>query len=142
MDIEEAQKLLARSVAKRRQWRADAWEDFAFVAGYQWSEDDAARMDEAPTAPNVKQRTWEAFTLLATQVPQLITPQVAMIALDYSPFPNAMVQKLKQQAQGQAQTSAPDQVTQAEVANLNASAALKGAQAEKVRVQTHGSRSV
>jgi len=93
-------------------------------------------VDEAPTAPNVKQRTWEAFTLLATQVPQLITPQVAMIALDYSPFPQAMVQKLKQQAQGSAQTPAPDQVTQAVVAEKTASAELKGAQAQKVRAQT------
>jgi hypothetical protein len=47
MDIEEAQKLLARSVAKRRQWCADAREDFAFVAGHQWSEDDASQMDQA-----------------------------------------------------------------------------------------------
>lgn len=47
MDIETAQKALARSVAKRRQWRADAREDFAFVAGHQWSEDDASQMDQA-----------------------------------------------------------------------------------------------
>jgi hypothetical protein len=47
MDIEEAQRLLARSVAKRRQWRADAREDFAFVAGHQWSDDDASQMDQA-----------------------------------------------------------------------------------------------
>jgi hypothetical protein len=33
MDIEEAQKVLTRSVAKRRQW--------------QWSEEDASQMDEA-----------------------------------------------------------------------------------------------
>jgi len=93
-------------------------------------------VDEAPTAPNVKQRTWEAFTLLAGQVPQLITPQAALIALDYSPFPAAMVQKLKAAAQPPA--GAPDPVTQVEVANLNASTALKSAQTDKTRTQTSG----
>lgn len=98
-------------------------------------------VDEAPTAPNVKQRTWEAFTLLAGQLPQLITPQAALIALDYSPFPQAMVQKLKQQAQPPA--GAPPQaplnpIEQAQIANLNASTMLKGAQAEKTRAQTQG----
>jgi hypothetical protein len=95
-------------------------------------------VDEAPTAPNVKQRTWEAFTLLAGQLPQLITPQAALIALDYSPFPAAMVQKLKAQAQPPAGAAPPDPVTQAEVANLNASASLKAAQTEKTRAQTQG----
>lgn len=93
-------------------------------------------VDEAPTAPNVKQRTWEAFTLLAGQLPQLITPQVALTALDYSPFPAAMVQRLKQQAQVPA--TGPDPMQQAELANLNASTMLKGAQAEKARAQTQG----
>ncbi|HEV2212088.1 MAG TPA: hypothetical protein VGS99_01960 [Gammaproteobacteria bacterium] len=94
-------------------------------------------VDEAPTAPNVKQRTWEAFTLLAGQLPQLITPQVALTALDYSPFPAAMVQRLKQQA-APTGAPAPDPMEAAQIANLNASTMLKGAQAEKARAQTAG----
>jgi hypothetical protein len=98
-------------------------------------------VDEAPTAPNVKQRTWEAFTLLAGQVPQLLTPQLALIALDYSPFPQAMVQKIKQQAQAAQQPNPtppppPGPVEQAQAAELMASAQLKGIQAQKVRAQT------
>jgi hypothetical protein len=94
-------------------------------------------VDEAPTAPNVKQRTWEAFTLLAEQLPTLITPQVALIALDYSPFPQAMLQKIKQMAQqAPPPTPPPGPVEQAEIANLSAAAQLKGAQAQKVRAQT------
>ena len=101
-------------------------------------------VDEAPTAPNVKQRTWDAFTLLAGQLPQLITPQVALIALDYSPFPQAMVQRMKQQTQGASQPPPapppppPDPMSEAEVANLNASTALKHAQTAKTQAQTAG----
>jgi hypothetical protein len=88
----------------------------------------------------VKQRTWEAFTLLAGQVPQLMTPQAALIALDYSPFPQAMVQKLKAAAAGALTPPPapppPDPLAQAETTNLLASAELKGAQAQKVRMQT------
>lgn len=92
-------------------------------------------VDEAPTAPNVKQRTWEAFTLLAGQLPQLVTPQVALIALDYSPFPQAMVQKMKQTAQPPAGAPAPDPVMQAKVEELAASAQLKAVQAQHIRDQ-------
>jgi hypothetical protein len=98
-------------------------------------------VDEAPTSPNVKQRTWGAFTLLAGQLPQLMTPQVALIALDYSPFPAAMVQRMKQQAQASmraAPPAPPDPVAQAETANLSASAALKNAQTQKVQAQLQG----
>lgn len=38
MDIRESQKLLARSLAKRRQCRSDAREEFAYAAGHQQME--------------------------------------------------------------------------------------------------------
>ena len=101
--------------------------------------DDAAAeydvvVDEAPTAPNVKQRTWDAFALLAQTLPQLITPPVALTALDYSPFPQALVQKLKAQAQPP-DAPPPNPVEQAQATELMASARLKGAQAEHIRRQ-------
>jgi hypothetical protein len=92
-------------------------------------------VDEAPTAPNVKQRTWEAFTLLAGQVPQLITPQVALIALDYSPFPQAMVQKIKQQAAAAPGAAPLNPVEQAQATELMATAQLKSAQAQSLQHQ-------
>jgi hypothetical protein len=95
-------------------------------------------VDETPTAPNVKQRTWEAFALLAGQVPQLLTPQLALIALDYSPFPQAMVQKIKQQAEAAQPANPappPGAVEQAQAAELMASAQLKGVQAQHLQRQ-------
>jgi hypothetical protein len=92
-------------------------------------------VDEAPTAPNVKQRTWDAFTLLAGQVPQLVTPQVALIALDYSPFPQAMVQKIKQQAASAPGAAPLNPVEQAQAAELMAAAKLKDAQAQYLQHQ-------
>lgn len=86
-------------------------------------------VDEAPTSPNVKQRTWEAFTLLAGQLPQMITPQTALIALDYSPFPQAMVQKLKQQSAPQGPPPlSPEQ--QASIGKMNSETALNQAKTE------------
>jgi hypothetical protein len=93
-------------------------------------------VDEAPTAPNVKQRTWDAFALLASQVPQLVTPQVALIALDYSPFPQAMVQKIRQQAATPGPGGAPpNPVDQAQAAELMATAGLKAAQTQHLQHQ-------
>ena len=94
-------------------------------------------VDETHTAPIVKQRTWEAFTLLALQVLQIMAPQVALVAFNYSPFPPAMVQKLKASAQTPAGVSSVP-VAEAETANFNASAALKAEQTEKTRAQTAG----
>lgn len=94
-------------------------------------------VDEAPTAPNVKQRTWATFVQLATTMPNFITPPMAMAALDYSPFPSAMVQKLKGMA---AAPPPPDPLKQAMLAektagarDRNAAADLKLAQANALR---------
>ncbi len=94
-------------------------------------------VDEAPTSANVKQRTWEAFTLLAGQLPQLITPQVALIALDYSPMPAAMVEKMKKQAQQAAQQGPPPipPQEQAKMQVDQANAQLKQAQAQHLQTQ-------
>lgn len=88
-------------------------------------------VDEAPTAPNVKQRTWEGLMELARTVPALLNPQMAMIALDYAPFPQAMIAQIKQQAQkSQAQPNPQEQLAQVKAQEIAASAELKRAQAQ------------
>ncbi len=97
-------------------------------------------VDEAPTAPNVKEQTWETFVALAPHLPpQMMSPAFIVPLLEYSPFPRALVQKwLKaasnpqaQQAQQQAQQLQAGEIM-AKTREQNASAMLKEAQAQHV----------
>lgn len=90
-------------------------------------------VDEAPTSPNVKQRTWDTYATLLQEIPALASPSMLGIVLDYSPFPQAMVQKIKQAMQQQAQQQPQiSPLEQAKAMELQASAALKGAQARNL----------
>ena len=97
-------------------------------------------VDEAPTAPNVKQQTWDAFVALAPHLPpQMLSPSFLLPLLEYSPFPRALVQKwLKAASNPQAQQHAQmeQQLQAGEIVSKtreqNASAALKEAQAQHV----------
>lgn len=97
-------------------------------------------VDEAPTAPNVKQQTWETFVALAPHLPpQMMSPQFLLPLLEYSPFPRALVQKwLKAANNPQAQQHAmmEQQLQAGEILSKtreqNASAQLKEAQAQHV----------
>ena len=97
-------------------------------------------VDEAPTAPNVKEQTWETFVSLAPHLPpQMMTPQFLLPLLEYSPFPRALVQKWMKSAsnpQAQQQAQMAQQLQAAEIQSKtreqNASAMLKQAQAQHV----------
>lgn len=62
-------------------------------------------VDDAPTSPNEKERTWGILLQLMPMVKDLMTPDVALELLRYSPLPASMVDKLMQRAQ-QAQEEA------------------------------------
>lgn len=100
-------------------------------------------VDEAPTAPNVKEQTWAALESLAKMLGPasgqiLGNPKFLLPALKYAPIPSALVQEWTKAA------SAPpspqqQQMEQAHLgeatgkaAELHASAALKTAQAQHV----------
>ncbi len=96
-------------------------------------------VDEAPSAPNVKERTWETFIAIAPHLPPtFMTPQILMPLMDYSPFPAALVQKWKQAGapqpnpmEQQAQQAQLGMV-QAKTHEAQASAMLKQAQAQHI----------
>lgn len=102
-------------------------------------------VDEAPTAPNVKQKTWDNFVDLARILgPAVLTPQFILPVLKYSPMPAALVQAWTQgatqpnpQAQQQQQVEQQQHqldmgLIQAKTADAQASAQLKMAQAQHV----------
>jgi hypothetical protein len=94
-------------------------------------------VDEAPTAPDVKQRVWDNFVKVTESLPPgSMPPQATMIFMDYAPFPAALVQKLKQMAQQIAsQPPPPNPMLQAKVQETQANAQLKGAQAANLQNQ-------
>ena len=62
-------------------------------------------VDDAPTSPNEKERTWGILLQLMPMVRDMMTPDIALEMLRYSPLPASMVDKLMERAQ-QAQQEA------------------------------------
>ena len=65
-------------------------------------------VDDAPTSPNEKERIWGILIQLMPMVKEMITPDVALDLLRYSPLPASMVDKLMQKTQ-EAQAQAAQQ---------------------------------
>lgn len=88
-------------------------------------------VDEAPNAPDVKQRVWDNYVKLQESLPPgTIPPQAAMLFMDYAPFPAGLVQKLKKLG---SQPPPPNPMLQAKVQETQANAQLKGAQAQNLQ---------
>lgn len=64
-------------------------------------------IDDAPTSPNEKERTWQILQALLPMVKELVTPEIMLEVLAYTPLPASFVEKLKQRAQEQAQQPKP-----------------------------------
>lgn len=55
-------------------------------------------VDDAPTSPNEKERTWGVLLQLMPFVKQFMTPETTLEILSYSPLPASLVQKWKEKA--------------------------------------------
>lgn len=64
-------------------------------------------VDDAPTSPNEKERTWGIIMQLMPMVKDLMTPDVVLELLRYSPLPASMVENLQKKAAEQAQQPKP-----------------------------------
>jgi hypothetical protein len=97
-------------------------------------------IDEAPSSPNQQQVVWQTFVSVLPIIKDMITPQVLLEVLPYSPFPDSFVAKMREllatqqqdpQAQQQKQLAMQQVITAIE--DKAAGADLKRAQAEHQR---------
>lgn len=52
-------------------------------------------VDDSPSAPNEKERTWAMLTQILPMFKDMIGPQEIMLLAEYSPLPSSLVEKLK-----------------------------------------------
>lgn len=98
-------------------------------------------VDDAPTSPNEKDKTWQMLMQLMPLVKDMLTPDIGLELLRYSPLPASMVDKLMQKAkeaqQAQQQQPSPEEMAlQAKHAELQMD--LQGKQAEMQLKQQEG----
>jgi hypothetical protein len=84
-------------------------------------------VDDAPTSPNQKEKSWGIIQMMLPAIRDMLTPEIVLMLLEYSPLPTKLIESLKtmlkepdpqqQQQQQMAQAAA-----QAEIAKVQAAA--------------------
>ncbi|MET3691673.1 portal protein [Methylobacterium goesingense] len=102
-------------------------------------------IDDAPSAPNQQQVVWQTFTSVLPIIKDMITPQVLLEVLPYSPFPASFVAKMREllaqaptDPQAEQQQQIAVQTAVAKIQDLTAGAALKNAKAGREAALTQG----
>ena len=71
-------------------------------------------VDDSPSSPNEKERTWQILMQMLPMVREMITPEIAIELLSLSPLPASLVEKLRQKAseaqQQQQQQPSPEEM--------------------------------
>lgn len=63
-------------------------------------------VDDAPTSPNEKERTWGVLMQMLPFMKDMLTPDTVLEVLSYSPLPASLVQKWKEKAEQAAEAAA------------------------------------
>jgi hypothetical protein len=66
-------------------------------------------IDQAASAPNQKEATWAVMNTLLPVIQEILPPQVMMTLLEYSPLPESLVTKIKQQVANMPPPPNPEQ---------------------------------
>ncbi len=80
-------------------------------------------IDDAPSAPNQKEANWAIISQMLPLVARMMTPELWLAVLEYSPLPSALVEKLRRDPR--AGRASPEQKQQAMVALQSALAKIK-----------------
>lgn len=64
-------------------------------------------VDQSSTAPNVKEQTWSVLIQLFPALKGMLDPSLLLLFLEYSPLPESLVSKLKENAAQKAQQPPP-----------------------------------
>lgn len=86
-------------------------------------------VDDSPTSPNEKERTWGMLMQMLPMFKDTITPPVMLALAKHSPLPTSLVDELKQAAPG---AQGPDPMQQAAMAMEQQKLALEG---EKMQLE-------
>jgi hypothetical protein len=86
-------------------------------------------VDDSPTSPNEKERTWGMLMQMLPMFKDMITPPVMLSLAKHSPLPTSLVDELKQAAPG---AQGPDPMQQAAMAMEQQKLALEG---EKMQLE-------
>ena len=77
-------------------------------------------VDQTPTSPNQKEMTWQLLTQLLPSIKELMTPQLWLEVVKYSPLPSSFVERVQNIAnEAAAQPQQPPPEVQAEMAKLD-----------------------
>ena len=102
-------------------------------------------IDDAPASPNQQQVVWQTFTSVLPIIKDMITPQVLLEVLPYSPFPASFVAKMREllsqtptDPKAEAQQQVAMRTAMAKIEDLTAGANLKNAKAGRESALTHG----
>lgn len=92
-------------------------------------------VDDAPTSPNEKERTWGIMTQMFPFIKDMMTPEIALEVLAYSPLPASIVEKLKKKQAEAAQQPKPPTPEELKVKAMEQKAALD-AQGQQQSLET------
>ena len=98
-------------------------------------------IDEAPSSPNQQERVWATFVQVLPIIRDMITPQVLLEILPYSPFPDSFTAKMREMLsqaptdpQAEQQKQIAVQSALAKIEDMMAGASLKSAKADRERI--------